>query len=89
MPILTLIRSAGRSRIDLATNESSIALPEKPRFTRSRFASEATNAGQVVLGVSALEPWLIELPWWIQMGRSVCAGVTGASVRKPTTSVRS
>ena len=38
-----------------------MALPEKPRFTRSRFATAAANAGQVVLGESALEPWLIEL----------------------------
>jgi hypothetical protein len=62
MPILTLMRSAGVSRIARAVNGSSIALPARPRLINSTPPSEAASAGQVVLGLAAFEPWLMELP---------------------------
>ncbi len=40
------------------------------------------------MGLAALEPWLIELPWCSHTGRSVAgASSTGASVRSATSSV--
>ena len=63
MPILTLIRSAGVSRMARAVKGSSRALPPKPRLTSSTPPADAASAGQVVVGLSAFEPWLIELPW--------------------------
>ena len=84
MPILTLTRSAGVSRMVRAVNGSSSALPARPRLTSSTPPRWAAIAGQVVLGLSATEPWLIELPWCSQTGRSLVAGRTGAFVRSST-----
>lgn len=48
----------------------------------------AATAGQVPVGLSASEPWLIELPWCSHTRRPlVSAGSTGASVRSATSSV--
>ena len=73
MPILTLTRSAGVSRMVRAVNGSSSALPASPRLTSSTPPCWAAIAGQVVLGLSATEPWLIELPWCSQTRRSLAA----------------
>ena len=72
------------SRIVRAVNGSSSALPARPRLTRSTPASRAARAGQVVLGLSAEEPWLIELPWCSQTRPVAGIGSTGASVRSST-----
>ena len=63
MPSLRLIRSAGVSRRVRAVNGSSRALPPRPRLIRSTPPRAAASAGQVVVGLAASEPWLIELPW--------------------------
>ena len=88
MPILTLMRSAGVSRTTRAVKGSSSALPPSPRFTSWTPPAAAARAGQVVVGLAAFEPWLIELPWWTQVRRpSSVTGSTGASVRRVTSSV--
>ena len=90
MPTLTLIRSAGVSRMARAVNGSSSAPPPKPRLTRSTPPRRAATAGQVVEGLAAFEPWLIELPWCTHTGRPLAgAGSTGASVRRAMSSVTS
>ena len=62
MPTLTLIRSAGCSRMTRATDWSSIALPLNPMLTSSTPAAPRATTGQMPVGCAALEPWLIELP---------------------------
>ncbi len=88
MPIFTLTRSAGVSRIARAVHGSSRALPANPRLTSSTPPRDAASAGHVVVGLAALEPWLIELPWCSQTRRPRSgADSTGASVRRATSSV--
>ena len=88
MPSLTLIRSAAVSRIVRAVNGSSSALPPNPRLTSSTPAAPAATTGQIPVGLVALEPRLIELPWCSQtraLVRSI--GATGAVLRKAISSV--
>ena len=88
MPIFTLTRSAGVSRIARAVHGSSRALPANPRLTSSTPPRDAASAGHVVVGLAALEPWLIELPWCSQTRRPRSGEAsTGASVRRATSSV--
>ncbi len=87
IPILTLIRSAGRSRIVRAMNGSSRAPPPRPRLVSSTPPRAAARAGQVLVGPAASEPWLIELPWCSHTLRPrSAAGSTGASVRRASSS---
>ncbi len=90
IPSLRLIRSAGVSRMVRAVNGSSRALPPSPRLTRSTSPAAAARAGQVVLGLAAFEPWLIELPWCSHTRRPRSGrDRTGASVRRAISSVTS
>ena len=75
------------SRSARAANGSSIALPPNPRLTSSTPPAAAARAGQVVDGLAAFEPWLIELPWCSHTGRSTDGTAIGASVRRATRSV--
>ena len=88
MPIFTLTRSAGVSRIVRAVNGSSSALPPNPRFTRSTPARPAARIGQAPVGWAALDPWLMELPWCSHTRRPEAGtGSRAASVRSATSSV--
>ncbi len=90
MPSLTLIRSAGVSRSARAVNGSSSALPASPRLISSTPPRDAASAGQVVVGLAASEPWLIELPWCSHTRRPRSGtGSTGVSARSATSSVLS
>lgn len=71
-----------------AVKGSSRALPPSPRLTSSTLPREAASAGQVVEGLAAFDPWLIELPWCSHTRRPrSAAGSTGASVRRARSSV--
>ncbi len=88
MPVLTLIRSAGVSRMAWAVKGSKRALPPRPRLISSTPTRDAAWAGQVPVGPTSSEPWLIELPWCSHTLRPGSgAGSTGASVRRARSSV--
>jgi hypothetical protein len=73
-----------------AVNGSSRALPAKPRLTSPTPPRAPASAGHVVVGLSASDPWLIELPWCNHtLRRTVRMASTGASVRRATSSVTS